>query len=98
MDGFNVSSYPPPSVTKREYLERQIRIGQTLVYATPREILGYLDEIDRLTAELERMSLAYIEASNPGIDMDDVERCRRFAQGHWQHEACPSTPSDESDE
>lgn len=34
------------------------------------------DEIVRLRERLEEMSLAYINAANPGIDMDEVKRSR----------------------
>lgn len=50
-------------------------------------------EIDRLTREneqlrhlLDKAQLAYIEASNPGIDMDDVRRIRAT------HKARTSSP------
>lgn len=31
---------------------------------------------ERLRADLDRIGLAYIEASNPGIDMEEVRRLR----------------------
>lgn len=34
------------------------------------------DEIMRLRERLEEMSLAYINAANPGIDMEEVKRSR----------------------
>ncbi len=34
------------------------------------------DEIERLTQRLDAIHLAYIEAANPGIDMEQVKRTR----------------------
>jgi hypothetical protein len=38
-------------------------------------------EIERLEARLDEAQLLYIEASNPGIDMDEVRRMRARQNG-----------------
>ena len=42
--------------------------------------VAQVEEIDRLKQQAERSSLAYIEASNPGIDMDEVRRTRTISR------------------
>ena len=42
--------------------------------------VAQVEEIDWLKAEQENVCLAYIEASNPGIDMDEVRRTRAISR------------------
>jgi hypothetical protein len=39
-------------------------------------VFNLANAVEKLTAENERLSLAYIEATNPGIDMEEVRRGR----------------------
>jgi hypothetical protein len=55
----------------------EIRADAEFVAHARTDIPALLAHIDELTAENERLALAYIEATNPGINMDEVRASRQ---------------------
>lgn len=65
--------------------------------ATPPLLREAADEIERLRGKLVAAQERYIEASNPGIDMDDVRRIRGARLNRATVEPCSSSsPSEQS--
>ena len=74
----NIPGEPSVSEGAVECAIRIMGIQKTTINQAVHLAVMRVEEVERLENELERVQLAYIEASNPGIDMDEVRATRRM--------------------
>lgn len=69
--------YGLPTTADVSVLIRHIEANRALAHEADRQAIAMLTaEVERLRLALERMTLAYIEVANPGIDMEQVRASR----------------------
>ena len=77
----NIPGEPSVSEGAVECAIRIMGLQKTTINQAVHLAVMRVEEVERLENELERAQLAYIEATNPGIDMNEVRRQRLSSPG-----------------